>query len=121
MLGVDVPGPDAFRVRGVLDLNEAALRVFNSNPDKPVGQTFKRASLGTLCHDLLGRTLEKPPDVRCGNWETCPLSDEQLTYAATDAWAGLRCYAALRARAPQVIADFAKSVVTGVDPPPPSV
>lgn len=32
------------------------------------------------------------PNIRCGDWEACPLSPPQLQYAATDAFASLYLY-----------------------------
>ena len=43
-------------------------------------------------HELLHLTLDKGTDIRCSNWETCPLSPEQKAYAATDAYATLKLY-----------------------------
>ncbi len=42
--------------------------------------------------ELLQLTLDKGTDIRCSNWETCPLSSEQKAYAATDAYAAVKLY-----------------------------
>ena len=42
--------------------------------------------------ELLHLTLDKGTDIRCSNWETCPLSPEQKAYAATDAYAAVKLY-----------------------------
>ncbi len=42
--------------------------------------------------ELLQLTLDKGTDIRCSNWETCPLSFEQKAYAATDAYAAVKLY-----------------------------
>jgi hypothetical protein len=42
--------------------------------------------------ELLQLTLYKGTDIRCSNWETCPLSFEQKAYAATDAYAAVKLY-----------------------------
>ena len=42
--------------------------------------------------ELLHLTLDKGADIRCSNWETCPLSPEQKAYAATDAYAAVKLY-----------------------------
>ncbi len=42
--------------------------------------------------ELLHLTLDKGIDIRCSNWETCPLSSEQKAYAATDAYAAVKLY-----------------------------
>lgn len=36
--------------------------------------------------------LDKRSDIRCSNWEQCPLSAAQQAYAATDAYAALKLY-----------------------------
>lgn len=42
-------------------------------------------SLGALCRGVLGRSLDKSH--QCSNWARRPLSEDQLRYAALDAWA----------------------------------
>lgn len=64
----------------------------------------KRQSLAHKCEDLLGWILLKPNYIRCGNWETVPLSSRQLSYAATDAWVSLLCFDELHARSPGALA-----------------
>ncbi|XP_069781911.1 bifunctional 3'-5' exonuclease/ATP-dependent helicase WRN [Narcine bancroftii] len=49
-------------------------------------------SLNGLVKHLHGKQLWKDPAVRCSNWDTYPLSDEQQQYAASDAYAGLLIY-----------------------------
>lgn len=49
-------------------------------------------SLADLCAEVLELELRKPHDLRRGNWEKRPLSVDQLSYAATDAYAGLRLW-----------------------------
>ncbi|XP_067413066.1 bifunctional 3'-5' exonuclease/ATP-dependent helicase WRN isoform X2 [Emydura macquarii macquarii] len=49
-------------------------------------------SLNGLVKHLFSKQLLKDKDVRCGNWEEFPLSEEQKLYAATDAYAGLLIY-----------------------------
>ena len=51
-----------------------------------------------LVETLLRRTLPKPPHLRCGNWETCPLKKDQKQYAALDAFASLAVYCSLASR-----------------------
>lgn len=45
---------------------------------------------------MLQRALPKPPDVRCGNWESLPLAAQQLKYAALDAYASFAVYSKLQ-------------------------
>ncbi|KAH3763193.1 3-5 exonuclease [Pelomyxa schiedti] len=43
-------------------------------------------SLKSLTRSILGVDLLKDRAIRCGNWATEALSQQQITYAATDAW-----------------------------------
>ena len=53
----------------------------------------QRWSLAGLVGLLMRQRLEKSQAVRCSNWEQRPpLREEQLRYAATDAWSSLRVY-----------------------------
>ncbi|XP_038648599.1 Werner syndrome ATP-dependent helicase homolog isoform X2 [Scyliorhinus canicula] len=45
-------------------------------------------SLNGLVKHLCGKQLWKDVSVRCSDWDTFPLSDQQQRYAATDAYAG---------------------------------
>jgi len=54
-------------------------------------------SLARLCEHALGKTLPKDK-TRMSNWERGELKEEQIKYAAMDAWASLLVYRALRAR-----------------------
>lgn len=61
-------------------------------------ETPQKWSLAALLQHLLRLRLPKSQAVRCSNWEARPpLSLEQQHYAATDAWASLRCYEVRRA------------------------
>ncbi|NXB87953.1 WRN helicase, partial [Vidua chalybeata] len=53
-------------------------------------------SLNGLVKHLFGRQLLKDQSVRCSNWETFPLNEEQKLYAATDAYAGYIVYEKLK-------------------------
>jgi len=103
--GAAAEASERFRARGVLDLNDLASRALAGRPG-----ARPRCSLAALCEELLRHRLPKPPDVRCSNWEAAPLSEEQLHYAATDAWAGFRCLEELRARAPEALAEVAAAL-----------
>ncbi len=56
----------------------------------------QRWSLAALTARVLGSQLPKPPAVRLGAWDARRLTHEQTAYAALDAWASLRVYAALQ-------------------------
>lgn len=51
--------------------------------------SMDKFSLTALCEQYLGKSLAKPPKIRCGDWERVPLSQDQLNYATNDAWASL--------------------------------
>jgi ribonuclease D len=46
---------------------------------------FHGAGLQRLSGEVLGMRLDKRAEIRCGDWEASPLSDEQRMYAAMDA------------------------------------
>lgn len=58
-------------------------------PDSPKKGSW---SLADLCREMMKLDLAKPRDLRISNWEKVPLSVQQLNYAATDAYAGLRLW-----------------------------
>lgn len=49
-------------------------------------------SLAKLCEDTLGVYLPKIRRIRCGNWEADTLTQEQIQYAAIDAWVSLEIF-----------------------------
>jgi hypothetical protein len=77
---------------GVLDLSEYAnARLCGAGAGAAPPQKW---SLAALSERLLRRGVEKRQTLRCSDWEA-PLTAEQQTYAATDAWASLRLYEVL--------------------------
>lgn len=56
----------------------------------------KNMGLKGMTEELLGAWLTKGPKMT--NWERLDLTEEQLVYAATDAWIGLELYRHLRTR-----------------------
>jgi hypothetical protein len=52
--------------------------------------------LSDICSKVLGHRLSKDPNIRLSNWAVRDLSQEQVEYAALDAWAALQVY--LRAK-----------------------
>eukprot|EP00445_Apocalathium_hangoei_P086430 CAMPEP_0204202584 /NCGR_PEP_ID=MMETSP0361-20130328/68325_1 /ASSEMBLY_ACC=CAM_ASM_000343 /TAXON_ID=268821 /ORGANISM="Scrippsiella Hangoei, Strain SHTV-5" /LENGTH=513 /DNA_ID=CAMNT_0051165417 /DNA_START=54 /DNA_END=1591 /DNA_ORIENTATION=+ len=97
------------RVLGVLELNEVVQSVLAGAT--PLARS--KSSLADLCLDWLGHSLDKTHEIRCGNWEAVPLSEAQLRYAATDAYAGVRILAALHARSPGTVAKMAVAAAEG--------
>lgn len=51
-----------------------------------------KLSLSKMTEFVLNLSMPKPLDVRTGNWEQKPLSQEQIKYAATDAFACRRIW-----------------------------
>ncbi|CAI9117570.1 OLC1v1018975C1 [Oldenlandia corymbosa var. corymbosa] len=54
--------------------------------NQKLGGDCKNWSLSSLTEMLICKQLPKPHNIRLGNWEANVLSDEQLKYAATDAF-----------------------------------
>jgi len=57
---------------------------------------LKNMGLKGMTEEVLGATISKGAKIT--NWEASELTPQQILYAATDAWIGLRLYQALRAR-----------------------
>ncbi|KAK8935751.1 Werner Syndrome-like exonuclease [Platanthera zijinensis] len=62
-----------------------------------LGGAPKNWGLAALTEVLVCRQLLKPYKIRMGNWEAKELSEEQLHYAATDAFASWHLYQVLKA------------------------
>lgn len=69
----------AFEPAGIVDLAEMAQCL-----------QLKAQGLRTLAANLLGGRISKT--VQCSNWEKSELSQQQIRYAATDAWVGREIY-----------------------------
>jgi hypothetical protein len=54
-----------------------------------------KVGLGPLARLLVGGPSWKSRSVTCSNWDSYPLSDAQVRYAAMDAWASLAVFRAL--------------------------
>ncbi|PON95469.1 DNA polymerase [Trema orientale] len=61
-----------------------------------LGGDLQKWSLGSLTENLISKQLLKPKKIQLGNWETNVLSEDQLQYAATDAFASWSLYEVLR-------------------------
>ena len=55
-----------------------------------------RAHAAGLTQQLLHLNLDKGSDIRCSNWEVCPLSAQQKAYAANDAYAAVKVHQVCR-------------------------
>lgn len=76
------------RVQGIEDLSSIA--------NHKLGECPRRWSLSALCKKLTCKEVDKPRNIRLGNWEVNPLSTPQLQYAATDAFASWYLYVVLK-------------------------
>ncbi|KAK4266615.1 hypothetical protein QN277_027507 [Acacia crassicarpa] len=75
-------------IKGVKDISFLAKQ-------KLVGD-IQSFGLSSLTEKLLSKQLKKPSNIRLGNWEALPLSEQQLHYAATDAYASWYLYQVIR-------------------------
>ncbi|OLL27171.1 Werner syndrome ATP-dependent helicase [Neolecta irregularis DAH-3] len=80
---------DAYNVtcRGLLELSNLAVSV---DPERWVSNGARTIAMTKLCEIYLGKPLSKGP-VRISNWNQ-NLSSDQIHYAATDTYAGLRLF-----------------------------
>jgi len=76
-------------LRNHIDLCSMANSVLN---------TRERWSLDNLCQHLFSKTLTKDNAVRSSQWDSYPLSNAQLKYAALDAYVSLLAYLELKQR-----------------------
>ncbi|XP_041086155.1 Werner syndrome ATP-dependent helicase homolog isoform X2 [Polyodon spathula] len=63
---------------------------------------IEKWSLDGLVKQLLKKQLLKEKSVRCSNWADFTLTEDQIKYAATDAYAGLLIYQKLQSKATQL-------------------
>ncbi|XP_051889128.1 LOW QUALITY PROTEIN: bifunctional 3'-5' exonuclease/ATP-dependent helicase WRN [Pristis pectinata] len=71
------------KMKGFVELTDMANEKLNC---------AEKWSLNGLVKHLYGKQLWKDTAVRCSDWDTFPLSNEQQQYAAVDAYAGLLIY-----------------------------
>jgi ribonuclease D len=74
-----------FRPSGFVDIQKVAKE-----------KMVKNMGLKGMMEEVVGASLTKGPKMT--NWEKADLTDAQLLYAATDAWAGLELYRHLQRR-----------------------
>jgi hypothetical protein len=81
------------KMKGLIDLSEAANArlCFFSSTAKGV-QAPQKWSMAALAEKLMGKTVKKSQHIRCSDWEQDPLTADQQSYAATDAWVSLRLH-----------------------------
>lgn len=94
-----------------LDLGESA------NLRAPWTQV-RKWSLSALSLFTLGKQLPKPEAIRLSNWEVAPLTSEQETYAADDAWVALEIFSNLMSstRRPSALSFSLPTVPEGSTP-----
>lgn len=96
--GVDM---DMVELRSIWDSCEARSRF-------DVGRAYDRlqpAGLKTLAAEVLGLDLRKPLRIVLSDWSQFPLSAEQVSYAALDAWVGAAVCKALAHRDPETFSN----------------
>lgn len=101
--GVAIMNADGQRLRRCMRLDPKGLfelsflhRIVKYGHRKPELVSKKLVKLTYLAHDHLGRPLHKGP-VRTSDW-TKPLTQQQIDYAASDAYAGFRLYHAMETK-----------------------
>ncbi|KAG7673346.1 hypothetical protein Ndes2526B_g03214 [Nannochloris sp. 'desiccata'] len=92
------------KMKGLIDLSEAAnARLCPSSSSSsslpsstkgvvPVVQAPQKWSMTALAENLMRKTVRKSQHIRCSDWEQDPLTAEQQSYAATDAWVSLQLH-----------------------------
>ncbi|CAK9275885.1 unnamed protein product [Sphagnum jensenii] len=107
-VGVGIHG-DAAKLRqdyqiwthGLVDLSILANAKLISDP-----HAVKQWSLSSLAQELTCKQVEKVQSIRTGDWEADPLSQPQLLYAATDAFASWHLYQVLNSFPDPVISSL---------------
>ncbi|XP_052206600.1 3'-5' exonuclease isoform X1 [Diospyros lotus] len=87
---------DASKVFKDHSVSIKTLEDLSSIANQKLGGDPKKWSLASLAETLICKQLPKPGKIRLGNWEADVLSEEQLQYAATDAFASWYLYQALK-------------------------
>eukprot|EP00026_Physarum_polycephalum_P006793 Phypoly_transcript_06845.p1 GENE.Phypoly_transcript_06845~~Phypoly_transcript_06845.p1 ORF type:complete len:530 (+),score=62.33 Phypoly_transcript_06845:46-1590(+) len=79
----------AIHTRGLVDL-------------RPLAQHYgyQPRGLAHLAESILGVNMNKNPKVRCSQWGNKELSEEQIEYAALDAWIGHKIFVELNNKPP---------------------
>lgn len=94
-VGVSIAN-DATKVFRDHKVSVEALEDLSKLANQKLGGDSKSWSLGSLTEMLICKKLPKPSHIRVGNWEAAVLSEAQLQYAATDAFASWYIYEALK-------------------------
>ncbi len=80
-------------IKGLQRLSSFAPQGFVEIADLARQLKIKQLGLRSLAAIMLGKRVSK--SAQLSNWEAKNLSESQLSYAATDAWAGLKLYHSL--------------------------
>ncbi|KAL6499281.1 hypothetical protein OROHE_025944 [Orobanche hederae] len=94
-VGIGIAG-DMTKVFKDHDVSINSLGDLSSLANLKLGGIRKAWSMASLTEQLMCRQLPKPKRIRLGNWEVKVLSQEQLKYAATDAYASWYLYQVLK-------------------------
>lgn len=87
---------DAGKLRSDYNVNVKGVKELSGLANlKMVGCMNKSWGLSSLAEELLGKQVDKAPSIRMGDWEVEKLSEAQLLYAATDAFASLYLFQVL--------------------------
>ncbi|TYI06331.1 hypothetical protein ES332_A10G151400v1 [Gossypium tomentosum] len=94
-VGVAIDG-DAIKVFSDYKVSVNALEDLSDLANQKFGSNCRHWSLAALTEEFICKELPKPKKIRLGNWELYPLSNAQLQYAATDAFASWQIYQVLK-------------------------
>ncbi|KAJ4846047.1 hypothetical protein Tsubulata_002564 [Turnera subulata] len=89
-------GGDCRKVFKDYNVSVKAVEDLSSLANQKLGKPPKFWGLQSLSETFLYKELSKPNRIRLGNWEVDPLSNDQIKYAATDAFASLHLHQVLR-------------------------
>ncbi|XP_052477793.1 3'-5' exonuclease isoform X2 [Gossypium raimondii] len=94
-VGVAIDG-DAVKVFSDYKVSVNALEDLSDLANQKFDSDCRHWSLAALTEEFICKELLKPKKIRLGNWELYPLSNAQLQYAATDAFASWQIYQVLK-------------------------
>ncbi|MBA0664458.1 hypothetical protein Goklo_004455, partial [Gossypium klotzschianum] len=94
-VGVAIDG-DAVKVFSDYKVSVNALEDLSDLANQKFDSDCRHWSLAALTEEFICKELPKPKKIRLGNWELYPLSNAQLQYAATDAFASWQIYQVLK-------------------------
>ncbi|GLT61001.1 hypothetical protein SLA2020_337370 [Shorea laevis] len=108
-VGVAVGG-DAVKIFKDYNVSVKAVEDISYLASQKLGGGCQKWSLASLTEELVCKELQKSRKIRLGNWEVGILSQKQLEYAATDAFASWHLYQVLK-NLPDVVNDAGEKEV----------